>query len=308
MKTGETMKIRVVKAPDRQYERRVNSFLSYNNELWLWHLNMAFRGELDELEARFYVGLLNGRMVGNVSSWEHGPLGLVAHLFTARRYRREGICTALMKAQVRDFRDRDGKMLIGGFRPTSYRIARTIGFRSIVGNSEVMHYVLDPNLERGYFKVQGVTCRDSMWKDWPGVGLLFGIKKGWRIRSMKHRIFTPFDYEDYFLEDMKERLDGSTMAKVLVNEKGNVAGYATLTFKRSPKSFWLLDFFVHHSATPHADMMLDAIDFPKNRTRCYVESDCSEKYGMLLERGFKERTQELIRHEGRTLDTIIMEF
>jgi hypothetical protein len=42
--------------------------------------------------------------------------------------------------------------------------------------------------------------------------------------------------------------------------------------------------------------------------RCYVESGCSEKYDMLLERGFKERTRKLIRHEGGAIDAIIMGF
>lgn len=309
LKTGETMQILMVKAPDRRYERRIVSFLSYGNELWRWHLNLAVRGELDGLEARFYLGLLKGRIISNVSTWEHGSIGMVAHLFTAGNHRRKGACTALMKAQIQDFLSRGGKVLIGGFRPSSYPIAKSLGFRSIIDNSEVMHYYLYSSLDREYFQAKKVFCRDSMWKDWPGISLLFGVKKGWCLRSMKHKVYGAFDYEDYFLEDMRERFMGLCISKVLVTEKENIVGYATLTSKHHGNgSFYLLDFFIHPAVASCADTMLDAMDFPHGKVRCYVESRCQEKRDMLLKRGFKEKTiQKQIKVDGKKLDVILME-
>jgi hypothetical protein len=310
LRMGEIMEIYMVKTPDSNYEQDIMSFLSPTNRLWRWHLDLAIHGALDELEPRFYLGLVKGRIVSNVSTWEYGSIGLVAHLLTAKEHRRTGACTASMKAQIQDFRHRSGKVLIGGFKPTSYTIAKSLGFSSIIDNSEVMHYNLDLHFKKEYFEARKVSCRDSMWKDWPGVSLLFGTQEGCCIRSMKHRIFEPFDYEDYFLGDMWERLNGLCISKVLVSEEGSVVGYATLTSKYHVKSeFWLLDFFIHPNAASCAGTMLDAMDFPPTKTRCYVESGCPEKREMLLRSGFKERTlQEQITQNGKTLDIAVMEF
>jgi len=310
LKTGENMQILMVKTPDSHYERKIISFLSCTNKLWRWHLNMAVRGELDDLQARFYLGLLKRRIISNVSTWEHGSIGIVAHLFTARNHRRKWACSGLMKAQIQDFRNRGGKILIGGFRPSSYPIAKSLGFQSIIDNSEVMHYDLHPSLDRReYFQAKKLFCRDSMWKDWPGISLLFGVREGWRLRSVKHRIYGAFDYEDYFLEDMRERFKGLCVSKVLITEKESIVGYATLTSKHRGKgNFHLLDFFIHPAVVSCANTMLDVIDFPLGKVECYVESECQEKREMLLKRGFKEKTiQKQIKSNGKKLDIIAME-
>jgi hypothetical protein len=148
-----------------------------------------------------------------------------------------------------------------------------------------------------------------MWRDWPGISLLFGVKKGWYLRSVKHKVYGAFDYEDYFLEDMKEQSMGLCISKVLITEKESIVGYATLTSKhRGKDSFFLLDFFIHPEAASFADTMLDAIDFPHGKIKCYVESKCHEKRDMLLKRGFKEKMiQKQIKDNGKKLDIIEME-
>jgi hypothetical protein len=128
------------------------SFLTNLNKLWRCHLKLAIRGETDELEARFYLGVVKDRIIGNVSSWEYGSIGLLAHMLTAEDYRGRGACTAVMKAQMKDFRDRGGRILIGGFRPTSYRIAKRLGFKSVIDESEVMRCDLDSSFEKEYFQ------------------------------------------------------------------------------------------------------------------------------------------------------------
>lgn len=309
LRTGENMQIYMVKAPDRDYGREIVSFLSLNNRLWGWHLDLAIRGALDELEARFYLGLLEGKIISNVSTWEHGSIGIVAHLFTARNHRGKGACTALLKTQIQDFLRRNGKVLIGGFRPASHSIAESMGFKSIIHNSEVMHYDLDPDFEKEHFQAKNVSCRDTEWKDWPGVSLLFGIREECRLRSMKHRIFGPYDYEDYFLEDMNERLEGYCVSKVLTSEEDNIIGYATLTSAhRVNGNFRLVDFFVHPATTLHLNTMFDTLDVPSGKTRCYVESNCREKREALLRCGFKEGIQRRIRYDKETMKIIAMEF
>jgi len=310
LKTKEIMEIYMVKAPDGYYRHSITSFLGLNKGIWLWHLNLAFRGELDELEFRFYLGQIKGRIISNVSTWEYGSIGIVGHLFTAEEHRRKGACTVLMKTQIQDFLKRGGKILIGGFKETSYSIAKNLGFKSIVKDSEVMRCDLFPNFEKVYFHTDKTWCREPMWKDWPGVSLLFTVREGWYLRSMKHKIFGPFDYEDYFLEDMREQLKGICMSKVLVTQKDSIVGYVTLTLRHHlNNSFWLLDFFIHPSNVSHAHTLLEAINWPKGKIRCYVEGDNREKQDVLLTRGFQEKMilKKHIKRNGKTLNIIVME-
>jgi len=310
LKTNDIMEIHVVKAPDDHYKNSIMSFLVHNKGIWLWHLNLAVQGELDELESRFYLGLLKSRIISNVSTWEYGSIGIIGHLFTAKDHRKKGACTALIKTQIEDFRKRGGQILIGGFKESSYPIVKNLGFTSIINNSEVMRYNLYLDYEKEYFQAKRVFCRDAMWKDWPSVSLLFTAKEGWRVRSMRHKIFGPFDYEDYFLEDMSERLKSLCMSKVLVTEEGSIVGYATLALKhRLSESFWLLDFFIHPASVSYADAMLEAMYWPKGKIRCYVEAECRDKHDMLLARGFQEKRilKKQIKRDGKTLNIIAME-
>ena len=310
LKAREVMEICSVKTPDRYYGRKISSFLPCHNELWQWHLNLSVRGKLDELGSRFYLGLVNDKIISNVSTWEYGPIGIVGHLFTLENHRGKGACTALMNTQIQDFRNRGGKILIGGFKPSSYPIAKRLGFKSITDNSEVMRYNLFPRFENEYFEAKKAFCRDSMWKDWPGVSLLFGIKEGWHLRSIKHKIFGPFDYEDYFLEDMQERLKGLCASKVLVTEEGNIVGYSTLTFMNHAKDgVYMLDLFIHPKSIFYAYTMLESMRFPKGKTRCYVEPSCREKLDILLRFGFKERAvRKLTKQDRKALEPVAMEF
>jgi predicted GNAT family acetyltransferase len=307
LKTGEAIDVRRVRTPDHYHEHEIRSLLHYN-KLWMWYLDLALGGKLDDLEARFYIGILNNNVVGNVSTWEYGPIGIVAHLYTARSYRKKGVCTALMRNMIQDFRNRGGKILIGGFRPASYPIAQSLGFKSVTDNSEVMHLEPNPYFVQDYFRAGKLSCRDLMWKDWPGVSLLFGVKEGWRLRSVKYKVFGPYDYEDYFLRDMWENQQESCKSKVLFTERGNVVGHAVLTFKYSQKgSFWLLDFFIHPASVSNIGIVLDALTIPAGKTRCYVGEDCREKLKALLDKGFREKGRKRFRLAGKPVDTILME-
>jgi hypothetical protein len=308
LRTGEAIEVRRVTVPDRYHELGIRELLPRYSALWTWHLGLAFRGKLDDLRTLFYVGVLKDQIVGNVSTFQYGPVEIVAHLFTARRHREKGICTNLMSAMVQDFRNRGGKVLIGGFRPASYPIAKSLGFKSLIDSPEVMHLELDRRFEQYYFRPEKVSCRDSKWHDWPGVSLLFGVKEGWRPRSVKYKIFGSYDYEDHFLQDMSERQEGICKSKVLVTERRSVIGYAVLTFKRHYKgNFWLLDFFIHPTSFSYAEAFLNALAYPSGKIRCYVEQNCPEKLELLGNKGFRVKNRRQFRFVGRTLETIMME-
>jgi hypothetical protein len=208
VENGRMMEVRRVVVPDCQHKSLIKSLLPQYSPLWTWHLKLSLSGKLGDLKTRFYVGVLDDKLIGNVSTWESKPLGIVGHLFTNKKYRRKGVCTNLMQVMVQDFSLRGGKILIGGFRPASYSIAKRTGFKSLIDESEVMHLEPNQHFEEDYFRNGKPHCRDMEWRDWPGVSLLFGVKEGWRIRSLKHKVFEPYDFEDFFLKDMWQKLHG----------------------------------------------------------------------------------------------------
>jgi hypothetical protein len=266
---GDVMEVRMVKPPDQSYEQGIKSFLSLSNRIWTWHLDLSLRGEMDEFDSRYYLGFLKHRMISNVATWEHGPIGIIGHLFTAEAHRKKGACTTLMRTVIHDFLERDGKTLIRGFKPASRSIAEKLGFRSIMKHSEVMRYDSSPDFEQEYFQPSNMSCRDSTWKDWPNIGFLFTVKQGWSLKSLKHEILGPYDYEDHFLEDMRQRTKGFCISKVLGTEKQHILGYATLTLRnRSQDDSWLLDFFINPAAISHVETLLNAFDWPAGKIEC----------------------------------------
>jgi hypothetical protein len=302
------MKVCMVKPPDERYEQGVRSFLSPSKRIWAWHLDLSLRGGLDDLDSRYYLGFLKHRMISNVTTWEHSPIGIVGHLSTVEDHRNKGACTTLMKTVIHDFLDRDGKTLIGGFKPASRSVAEKLGFRSITNHSEVMRYDASPSFEEDYFQPGKISCRNSTWKDWPGIEFLYTIKQGWSLRSMKHRILGPYDCEDFFLEDMWQRTRGSCVSKVLATEKEHILGYAALTLEhRFEGDFWLLDFFIHPVAVSHVETTLNAFDWPEGKVECYVEAGCLEKRDALQTQGFEEKATFRKRFKTRTIEVILMQ-
>ena len=306
--TGDMMEIFMVRPPDERFERGIRSFLSLYKRIWAWHLDLSLEGELDKLDTRYYLGFLNCKLISNVSTWEYGPLGIIGHLFTAENHRNKGACTTLMKTVVSDFLNRGGKTLIGGFKPASHALVEKLGFQSIMNHSEVMRHDSMLNFEERYFQTGKTFCRDSMWKDWPGISFLFTVKLGWNLRSAKHKILGPYDYEDHFLEDMWQRTRDSCASKVLTTEKEHILGYATLTFThRSKSDVWLLDFFVHPVATSHVDTLLSAFDWPRGKIECYVEADCAEKRRALWAQNFEEKAVFRKQVKGKAIKVILMQ-
>lgn len=312
LRAGDNMEIYLVKTPDNYYRDRVLAFLGHKGEIWQWHTDLSFRGELGELETRFYIGSMGDRIIGNVSTWEQGPLGILGHVFTAKDQRRKGVFKSLLAACIQDFRRRGGKILILG-TPTDApwnHVYKGFGFRSITEGSEVMRYDVDPNFERSYFQSGKLHCREPEWKDWPAVSVLYSVQGGWYVRSVNYSIFGPFDYEDKFLYDTKKIRKGKCQARVLLTERESVVGYATLTpDDRWDRKIWLLDFFLHPLSKSHAVSLLKTMLWPEEKVQCYVEADAHEKIAALSAQGFQKEAvfSKQVMQEGKAIDILVME-
>ena len=311
LKTGEKMEIYVVSAPDGEYENGILSLLRHKGGIWQWHMEAAFRGETGRLQSRFYLGIVDGRIIANVSTWENGPTGILAHVFTVEDQRRKGACKAIMAVLMEDFLRRGGKVLtLGtGYGSPSYHIYKGFGFRSMTEGSGSMRYDADPAFEEGFFSWGNVRSRGLEWQDWSTLSVLFAVQDGSYLRSLSHGVFGPTNYEGYFLQDLKGRLEGSWQANLLESEGGAIMGYATLIPDgRWRNQVWLLDLFLHPRFESRAILLLEAMDWPKEKVQCYVETDLSWKIDALSKLGFHKEAIFLkqIRKEDEAMDVLVM--
>jgi len=312
LKTGEKMEIYVVIAPDEEYESGVLSLLRHKGGIWLWHMEAAFRGETGRLQSRFYLGIVNGRIISNVSTWEHGPTGILAAVFTVEDQRRKGACRALMAALMEDFLRRGGKILtLGtGYDSPPYHIYKTFGFRSMTEGSGSMRYDADPAFEEEFFSWRNVHPRALEWQDWSTLNVLFAVQGGSYLRSLSQGIFGPTNYEGHFLQDLKGRLEGSQQAKLLESEGGAIVGYATLIPDgRWRNQVWLLDLFLHPRFDSYAISLLETMDWPKEKVQCYLETDLAWKISVLSKLGFHKEAifSKQIRKGDEAMDVLVME-
>jgi len=312
LKTGERMEIYVVCAPDEEYGSGVLALLGHKGGIWQWHMEAAFRGETGLLQCRFYLGIVNGRIISNVSTWEHGSTGILAHVFTVEDQRRKGACRALMAALMEDFLRRSGKILtLGtGYDSPPYHIYKGFGFRSMTEGSGFMRYDADPAFEEEFFSWRSVRLRGLEWQDWPTLNVLFAVQDGSYLRSLSHGVFGPTNYEGCFLQDQKGRLEGSLQANLLESERGAIVGYATLIPDgRWRNQVWLLDLFLHPRFESHATSLLEAMNWPKEKVQGYVEADLSWKIDALSRLGFHQEAtfSKQIRRGDKEMDVLVME-
>ena len=82
LKSGEALEIAHVIPPDAENGGQIRPFLGHKPANYLAHIDAAFEGKCDGLETRFYVGLLDGEMVGNIMTVETGGIGILGHVHT----------------------------------------------------------------------------------------------------------------------------------------------------------------------------------------------------------------------------------
>src|SRR5690242_15346887 len=124
LKTGEILRIECLTAPDEERAGQIKSFLAHKPSSYRWHIDAAFAGECDDLETRFYIGLLDGQLVGIIMTVEARGVGILGHVRTREDQRRKGICQAIMSHKMQDFRQRGGHVLLlgTGYQSPAYHI------------------------------------------------------------------------------------------------------------------------------------------------------------------------------------------
>jgi hypothetical protein len=294
LKSGETLSIEIVTAPDEERRPRIEPFLGHKPIHYRAHIEAAFAGACDELETRYYVGLIDGQMVGNIMTVETGGVGILGHVHTRSDQRLKGICSSIMRRQMEDFRQRGGKtLLLGtGYQSAAYKIYASYGFRDWdPGPRGHMRYdnPADPAFLSRYYAPAPAAPTHAAWRHWPLVALLGATASAAYLRSILLSVWgvglLEGDYCDYLYRYGSKR---DSAAAVLESTTGAVTAFATCV----PDSRWrnalhLLDIISHPVAGP-ADLaaLLRSLPLPSGKTQCYADPRDAAKIAALEATGF----------------------
>lgn len=309
LRTGETLEIGVVLAPDDDYAPLVRLILAHKSRNDQWHLDEVFAGRVEPLETRFYLGRLDERPVCNIMVSEHGGIGIVSHVYTMPEHRRKGIARLVMDGQLADFRDRGGRYLTlsTGYDTHPYYLYHSFGFRSVVPESGHMKFMETAAFETEHFHGDGAMVVPGNWRNWPSLNVFCAQGGPPFVRNVGLGHIGPRMFEGAYLGLMKlTGQEADHQVRLLVTDRGAVTGYATLV----PDLRWrgetfLLDMTAHPGFALYLKPLLNSFDLPAGRkVQCHVESGDTRKAAALRDAGFVCETtlRKQFKTSGQVMD------
>lgn len=292
LKTGEKMEIGMVLAPDEEYADRIIDILRHKGEPWLGEVEKAVKGEITDLETRFYIGHLDGQVITNIMTAEYNRTGIFGHVYTRPEHRRKHACTLLMREQMEDFRKRGGGLLLlgTGYDSPAYWIYHSYGFRSLSEGSGFMRFSTESDFEVSHFAPGEVKVADVQWKHWPLMNVLASVRGIEVLRSVAFNMYGIAHFEGGFLNFINSLEENqSRKAKLLESSSGAVVGCITLGHDhRWTNKTYLLDIFLHPNFISHYALLLNALELPEGKIQCYVDAKSpGEKIAALQQAGFR---------------------
>lgn len=293
LKSGEDMEIGVVQAPDEEYVDKLNDLLKHKGDPWMIHVDEALKGEIKDLETRFYIGKLNGYPIANIMTVEYNRAGIFGHVFTRPEHRRKGACDLIMKHQMSDFKNRGGGLLLlgTGYNSPAYWIYHRNGFRSMTEGSGFMRFSTEEDFEAKYFTPGDVKAVDLEWKHWAVMNVLTSVPGVEVMRNLSLNFYGIINFEGGFLHLITRlRKEPQLKVKLLESSSGAVVGCVTLDQDRRwrGKTF-VLDIFTHPNFAQYHDKLLNSLELPEGKIQCYVDAGSpKEKIDALEKAGFKK--------------------
>ncbi len=294
LKTGEALQIECVLTPDTERADQIKPFLGHKPRNYLGHIEAAFAGACDGLETRFYIGLLDGQMVGNVMTVESQGVGILGHVHTRSDQRRKGICQSIMRHQMQDFRDRGGHVLLlgTGYRSPAYHIYESFGFLDWeIGELGAMRYdnPADTGFETRFFAPAPCAPVRAGWRHWPLAALLAATPAPAYLRSLAMGVWGVTLLEGAYCSYLyRQSNHPEARAAVLESDTGAVVALATcLPDERWDGAVWLLDLIAHPMAeTAGLAGLLQALPLPEGKVHCYADPRDTQKIAALESVGF----------------------
>jgi len=312
LKTDETMEIGVILSPHEELADTMVNLLGHKGKLWMSHVKMALKGEITGLETRFYVGQVDGQIIVNIMTVECNRTGILGHVFTRPEHRRKRACSLVMDHQMEDFQRRgSGLLLLGtGYDSAAYWIYHKHGFRGLSEGSGFMRFANEADFEASHFASGNAKAVDVEWKHWPLINALTSVPGVEVLRSVTFRLYGIGNFEGGFLGFAEDWMESHRKkVKLLESASGAIAGCATLELSREWRSkTYLLDIFVHPNFLSHYSTLLNALELPKGKTLCYVDTTSpEEKTAALQQAGFEREAllKNQFEWDGKWFDVFV---
>ncbi len=308
LKSGERMETGVVQPPDNEWSEQLKSFLSHKGSEWKEEIELAFRGELDDLESRFYVGRIGNQVICQIMLTGSRGAGIVSHVFTRPEQRQKGAISALMNTMMEHCRSiRFQVITLGtGFDSAAYWIYHKFGFRSVRPGSGEMIWVSDDEKLANLFSPSQVHLRPVQWEDWAYFNLLAlqpvnpeeDLPRS-KIMGLKGQ----GSLEGPFIKlQIRRGKEPELHAFAIVNEADITVGWAIMG--QDPSWFrdvWILDLHIHRLYKNNLTKLVSELPLPKGMIVSYLLHDDSPKAKSLERSGFllKGRLPGWLEHSGR---------
>ncbi|HET7559751.1 MAG TPA: GNAT family N-acetyltransferase [Limnochordia bacterium] len=316
LRDGSTLKIVRVCGPEPGWLPHIAPFLGHKPEVYRWQIIEGLQRSWPGLQTDFYLGLLDGQLVANITLITNLGLGVLGHVYTLPQHRGKGIASVLMGAQMRHFAENGGRALVlgTGYGSTAYRIYERHGFRSIVPESGSMHWTAAPDTYAKLFATELHEVRPVAWSDWGGLCALFGMPEGDFLRSSIYPAVRPTVVEGNFISLMRRIEKGELRAWSAVDREGVVLGVALMS-RHTPwrsRASVQLDLYAHpaHLAVlAPLDAAVEAATAERGGRRLmYASGDAAARIAALQELGYTVdgRVAGELAGDGERHDLVIL--
>ncbi len=294
LKSGEEMEIGVVETPDAEWLPRVVPFLGHKPPEYCRHIREALEGPLDALQTRFYLGLVEGKVITEMMTVGDGRVAILGHVFTLPEERRKGACALLMRHQMEHSRQvgYEALCLGTGYDTPPYWIYHSFGFRGVGPGNGCMTWLRETDTEARLYRERPASIRPLRWEDWGQIDLLIlqPLHPGEELpRSPTFGIKTQSSAEGPFLElQLRRRREPAIQARALVTQDGIVVGWAFLA--PDPRWFrdaWLADVRTHPAFHTQLPALLASLEFPDAPVYTMLTAPAGPRAAVFAESGFR---------------------
>jgi len=331
LKSGETMQIRRVLAPDEEWGEALLHFLyvrrpDHTNSNWHHNCIRVLAGDYAEVSHDvFFAGLLAGEIVG--TSWYGAPkdtldVATYGRIITREDHRRKGIAAALCALPVEEFRSLGGQAVyLGTGRTNPARfIYEKLGFEHynyVEEAGTIMRLVFSGEPEKFEAEYYRPGCetylRPLHGGDLPRVEVLYNLPL-WAVKDSSQGIIYSVPCEGQFFDILTQVEKPGEGGMVLVTEPGErLMGMAYTAkapgWQAGQTHLRYLEFLVHPNYTEHGRELVLGVE-KRSAAEVFVarvaQTD-EDKIAIVEQAGYRQvgRLAKAVRSEQAASDLLL---
>lgn len=298
LESGEAVTLARIEGPDPEWSGRVGELLGHKGDPWNWQNKELLTRDCG-ISAWFHILHRDGDPFANalVASWQ--GVGLLAHVYTRPKARRQGAARFLVHAAMDHFRDAGGQALYlwTEYDSGTFRLYQSHGFQPLEPQSGYMAWYRETEeaFERRYFGGGPVRMAPLQWRHWPMACALFMGPYPGVVRCAPCGLLGRRSPEGPLLPLLRTVIGhgevGPTGQAVVMEAESTGAAVGLAAWIAHP--IWpdscLMDVYCHPGYWEHAHELFHSLPMPgAGRYVAYADPDCPEKPMLLRAAGFRQ--------------------